>query len=278
MKPSRYLFLAGLLLPFVATLSAFDFGKLNQAIQKTKEITETAKDVGKVAKGVAGIGPAEEEIIGDAVALEIISRYGGLDHDEAIMQRVNLVGRALARYSDRPDHAWRFGVLASSAVNAFSAPDGFVFITRGLYDQATDDDLLAGILAHEIAHITSRHALKIIERNGAFSGATSLASKYSGDVREVQSQVNQVDSQLREFGPSIKGALKAIVVDGYDSKTEYAADQTGHDLAALTGYAPGGLRAVLARLQATGSDSKKMFSTHPPIKERIKRLPNEPAP
>ena len=277
MRLRSCIILTGILVAAATTTRAhFDLSNLSRALDKAKEVTDSAKDAGKVAKGVAGIGPEEEKIIGDSVALEIIGRYGGLVRDEDVVRRVNFVGRALTRYSERPDSAWRFGVLNSDSVNAFSAPDGYVFITRGLYAQAPTDDLLAGILAHEIAHITGRHALKIIERNGAVVGGVTLATKYNSDVRQVQSQVNQVDSQLQQFGPGIKGVFKTIVVDGYDAKTEYAADQTGHDLAKLTGFAPGGLRTVLTRLQQTGGDAQRIFSTHPPLKERIKRLPEEP--
>ena len=106
-------------------LDKLDFGGLKKAV-------DTAKDAGKITKGLVGIGPEEERVIGGSVAVEIVGAYGGLVRDAAIMQRVNLVGRTLARYSDRPDLDWRFGVLASDAVNAFSAPSGYVFITRGL--------------------------------------------------------------------------------------------------------------------------------------------------
>ncbi|MEO6995608.1 MAG: M48 family metalloprotease, partial [Lacunisphaera sp.] len=64
---------------------------------------------------------------------------------------------------------------------------------------------------------------------------------------------------------------------GYSPQTEYEADKVGHDLAALTGFAPGGLRGVLVHLQHRGGQVEKVFSTHPPLKARISRLPDEPA-
>lgn len=255
----------------------FDFGKLSKALDKAKEVTDTAKEAGKVAKGVAGIGPEEEKIIGDSVALEVIGKFGGLVRDEDIMRRVNLVGRALARYSDRPELSWRFGVLEADTVNAFSAPDGYVFITRGLYRLATTDDQLAGILGHEIAHITRRHALNIVRRDEFFSGGKSLLGKYSSDYRETSSTVSQVDAQLGQFDLGVGKITTALIEKGFDQPTEFSADLAGHDLAALTGYAPGGLRSVLAQLQQQGGEVKKTFSTHPPLKERLKRLPDEPA-
>jgi predicted Zn-dependent protease len=269
----RFLVAGFLVLVMAPGLGAFDLNSLTKAIdtQSVTKALDTAKSASKVAKGVAGIGPEEERVIGDSVALEIIGQYGGLVRDEAVMTRLNLVGRSLARYSARPNLDWRFGVLDSDTINAFSAPDGYVFITRGLYELAGSDDNLAGILAHEISHITGRHALNIVARGEFLSGATSLASARSSDVRNL-------DAQLQQFDLGVGQITKTLFEKGFDPQTEYAADKTGHDLAALTGYAPGALRGVLTTLQARGGDPKKVFSTHPPLAERIKRLPNEPAP
>jgi len=259
----RLLFVALAVLGASIAQAQFDLNKLSKAL-------DTAKDASKMLKGVAGIGPAEEKVIGDSVALEIVGRYGGLVRDEAVTQRVMLVGRSLARYSDRPALDWRFGVLDSPTVNAFSAPDGYVFITRGLYDLAENDDILAAILSHEIAHITGRHALKIVARGEFLSGATSLAAARSGEVRKV-------DAQLKQFNLGVEQITKTLFEKGFDPQTEYGADKEGRHLAVTTGYAPGALRLVLQRLQARTGDPKTIFSTHPPLSERIKRLPAESA-
>jgi len=263
MNPRLLVAAAILFLGAPAASAQFDLNKLSKAL-------DTAKDASKMLKGVAGIGPAEEKVIGDSVALEIVGRYGGLVRDEAVTQRVMLVGRGLARYSDRPELDWRFGVLDSPTVNAFSAPDGYVFITRGLYDLAENDDLLAAILSHEIAHITGRHALKIVARGEFLAGATSLAAARSGEVRKV-------DAQLKQFNLGVEQITKTLFEKGFDPQTEYGADKEGRHLAVTTGYAPGSLRLVLQRLQARTGDPKTIFSTHPPLAERIKRLPAESA-
>lgn len=247
-------------LGLASTLCAqFDLHKLSQAL-------DTAQHAGKMLKGMAGIGPEEERAIGDSVALEIIARYGGLVRDEAVTRRVTLVGRSLAAYSDRPGLAWRFGVLDSATINAFSAPDGYVFITRGLYTLAESDDVLAAILGHEIAHITGRHALKIIARGEFLSGAVGFAAARSSDVRKA-------DQQLKQFNLGVEQVTKTLFEKGFDPQTEYAADQTGQLLATSTGYASNGLRLALTRLQQHGGDPHAIFSTHPPLAERIKRLP-----
>jgi predicted Zn-dependent protease len=271
---SRSLFSLVVIALTAPALFALDFGGLTKGLDTLKKGVDTAKDASKIAKA-AGIGPKEERSIGDSVALEILSRYGGLVRDEGLMRRVNLVGLALARASDRPDLEWRFGVLDSDTVNAFSAPGGYVFISRGLYDLAASDDVLAGILGHEIAHITRRHALKIVERTEAAAGAKSQLLKRSNEARAASAQMQQINAAL---GADISGMLKTMFVNGFDAPTEYEADQVGRALAVTNGFAPGGLRAALAQLQARGENRKVMFSTHPPLAERLKRLPNEPAP
>ncbi|HEX2860059.1 MAG TPA: M48 family metalloprotease [Lacunisphaera sp.] len=256
-----------------ATFAFAQFGGLD--LGKIKKGLDTAKDAGQVVKGVAGIGPEEERKIGEAVALELIGRYGGLVRDEETMRRVNLVGRALAKYSERPELEWQFAVLDSDTLNAFSAPGGLVFITRGLYEKAESDDVLAGILGHEIAHITNKNALKIVQRGDLVSGSKGLLLKRSSQAREINSQVSQVGSML---GFDVLGLVKKIAESGFDAPTEYTADKDGRRLAVTTGYAPGGLRAVLLNLQQNGENRKTMFATHPPVAERIKRLPDEPVP
>jgi predicted Zn-dependent protease len=253
------LLLLASLLVVPASRAQFDFGKLSKGI-------DSLKDVGKVAKGAAKIGPKEEQDIGDCVALEIVSKYGGLVRDEDITNRVNLIGRAVARYSSRPDAQWKFSVLDSDSINAFSAPDGYVFITRGLYELAESDDALAAILGHEIAHITKRHALTIVERSEFVSGMTGIAAKQNGNVR-------QMDAQLKQFGLGVEKIITTLCEKGFDPQTEYEADKEGRALAATTGYNSNGLRSVLVMLDGRTGGSRQVFSTHPPLKERIKRLP-----
>lgn len=254
----------------------FNLNKLSDGLSKAKQVGDTAtskaKTATQLAKGVAGIGPEEERVIGGSVATDIINTYGGLDRDEAESTRLNLVGKSLARYSSRPGLDWRFSLLNSETVNAFSAPSGYVFITKGLYAQLADDDALAAILSHEIAHITEKHALKIVARGEFISGASAVVTEYSSNAQALE-------SQLRQFDVGIEEITKTLFEKGFDPQTEYEADRKGHDLAALTGYAPGGLRAVLLKLKSTpGMDAKKVFPTHPSFDNRLKQLPADPAP
>ncbi len=256
---------AGLGLAALPLRGAFGFDSFD-----LDKALNTARNVGKMAHGAAGIGPEEERAIGESVALEIIGKYGGLVRDAAITRRVNLVGWSLAYYSSRPALPWHFGVLNSPTINAFSAPGGLVFITRGLYDLVgSDDQELAGVLAHEISHITGRHALNIVARGEFISGASDLLAERSGDVANLQAQLGQFDVGIEKI-------VNTLLDKGFDPQTEFWADQHGRELAATVGYAPGGLRSVLVRLQHETAGHEAVFSTHPPLAQRIQRLPDEP--
>lgn len=275
----------GLACGMTATTAWAQFGldRLKQGLDKAKsaaervtqageKATDTAKDAAKVAKGVTGIGPEEERLIGESVAMEIAGQYGGILRDETITRRVNLLGRSIAYYSTRPVLDWKFAVLDSPSVNGFSAPGGWVFLTRGLYEKvAASDDQLAAVLAHEIAHVTERHALKIIARAEFVAGASSMVVKRSSDAARLQAQMSQFDT-------GIASIVKTLLERGFDPQTEFAADKSGRALAVTLGYAPGGLRHVLSELQREKRDPKTTFSTHPSLAERIRKLPTDPAP
>lgn len=217
-----------------------------------------AQGAKKITKGSSGIGIKEEMSIGGSVAVEIVAANGGVWKDEAAMNRLNLVGKSLARYCDRPTLKFRFALLNSDTVNAFSAPGGYVFITKGAYLAAENDDQLAGVLAHEICHVTRRHALRIISRNELISGITDVAAGSSGDFATYDLGVDKVSNTL----------LKT----GYDSGSEFDADKMGRELATNTGFARDGLLKFLQKLKTLKLANNSIFSTHPDLEDRIEKL------
>jgi predicted Zn-dependent protease len=262
MKHTALLVLAlCLVCPAFAQAQLPSLGDLGNAIQKVKK---TADDTARVAKGASGLSLAEEVAIGDAVAVAIVTRYGGIWRDEAATRRVNLVGLILAQYALRQDLQWRFGLLDSDAINAFSAPGGRVFITRGLYQLPLSDAGLAGVLAHEIIHIDQRHAIGIIARGEFWGGVTDLVADNNANYAAFEAAVGDTEN--------------LILDEGFDSGKEYEADAGGRELALVTGYPPGGLRAVLMTIDSAQEGSEEVFSTHPSTEARLKRLPGDPLP
>ena len=131
--------------------------------EQVRSAVQTAQ---KVRSTFADISEEEEYYIGRAVAALILSKYPVYEN-AALTRYVNLVGNAVAAYSDRPEiyAGYHFLVLDSDEVNALSAPSGFIFVTKGLLLRCQDEEMLGSILAHEIGHVTAKHGLKAIKKS-----------------------------------------------------------------------------------------------------------------
>jgi predicted Zn-dependent protease len=263
---TRNFMLPVLILGLAVSAPAFDLGG---ALQKVGEKAVTDPNA---QKGFTGLTMQEEIDIGDAVSVQIVSRYGGVWKDQVATQRINLVGKTLAHYAKRDRMDWRFGLLNSNAVNAFSAPNGRVFITKGLYQLLDNDDELAGVLAHEIAHIEGRHAAKIIAGQQATGALVGAGAEVAGDQigNQIPAGLSEVSKKVEE---SVAKAITGILTKGYGSGKEYEADKDGYELAKVCGFNPDGLRADLIKVDANSPKTKETFSTHPSTKDRLKRLP-----
>lgn len=218
---------------------------------------KTIKGVGEMAKGASGISLQDEMKIGGAVAVNIVARNGGVLKDEAITHRVAIIGKSLADYCSRPELKFRFAVLNSEHVNAYSAPGGYVFITKGLYDVLPNDEQLAAVLAHEISHITRRHALKVISRGEFMKGLFDAG----GSVSSVPA-----------FDGGVEAITDSLFTKGFDPSAEFDADKEGRSLATKVGYEHDALLDFLKDLYKTKGDTKDAFPTHPPLSHRIERL------
>ncbi|MEP6968952.1 MAG: M48 family metallopeptidase [Betaproteobacteria bacterium] len=185
-------------------------------------------------------------------------------HPDMQLQRyVNQLGRWISLQSERPDLPWTFAVLDDDGFNAFAAPGGYVFVTKGLIDRVADESELAGVLAHEISHVVRKHHLEAIRKNARAGIVTQL----------IGSQLNN----------NLGGALSAQLIGlgrnlyskGLDQEDEYEADRLGVALAAASGFDPYGLAAVLQQLRTAAPDNPVFtlaLSTHPPAQLRIDQL------
>lgn len=266
---TRTLLVSGLMLGAASAAFAFGLGDLAKSV--AEHTVEKAADPDTAAKW-DDLTIQQEIDIGDSVSVEIVARYGGVWKNTVATQRVNLVGRVLARYAKRDSLDWRFGLLDSDAVNAFSAPNGRVFITKGLYKLLANDDELAGVLAHEISHADLKHAAKMI-RDANRSGVFKDVAKSVGNDAVAGSKLADLPmvSQLVEQGTAV--LVDGLLIKGYPKESEYEADRTGYELAKVCGFDPDGLRIALTKVDANTAKAKETFNTHPKTSDRLKRLP-----
>jgi predicted Zn-dependent protease len=202
----------------------------------------------------------QERQIGGQIAGNLLGA-APLVKDAALQGYVNRVGRWVALQSERPDMAWRFGVVESEAINAFAAPGGYVLLTRGLYSRLKNEAELAGVLGHEIGHVIQRHHLKLLQQSQVIAALGSvLGQKVKDDSQYVQNVI---------------GNGAEIVARSLDKEAEFEADRIGMVLAARAGYDAYGLPQVLqelGHLPANDSRTALLFKTHPHPDARFERL------
>lgn len=173
---------------------------------------------------------------------------------------VNRLGRWISLHSSRPDLPWTFGVLDDAGYNAFAAPGGFIFVTRGLIERVRDESELAGILAHEVIHVVDKHHLAALQK--------SARSGLLGQILANKLQ-NKLPAGLSE---RLINLGREVYTKGLSQQDEFDADRRGVVLAARAGFDPYGLVAALQNLQAQSrqdSAFELLLSTHPATTVRL---------
>jgi len=248
-----------LLLLAAGPASAFDLD-LNKLI----DVGKKAGDIGKKSGNLKEVDEKGEIEIGSTAASTLLGAAPLVDN-EKLQTYVNQIGMWLALQTERPDLPWRFGVMDSDSVNAFAAPGGYVFITRGLLLRMRNEAELAGVLAHEIGHVLKRHHLVAIQKNAKTGIAADLMSL----------AVDASNSQYGEWKKKAISASTELYARGLDKGDEYEADRLGAVIAARAGYDPYGLPSVLQSLDsmnAQDSNLALMFKTHPAPRQRMEAL------
>lgn len=227
------------------------------------DITRLADDFKTAKTAIVGVDGEEEAAIGHEAAATLLGA-SPLLADENMQRYVNRVGRWVALHSSRPDIRWRFAVIDNANINAFAAPGGYVFITRGLLMQLRSEAELAGVLGHEIAHVVEEHHLDALQKDARL--------KLAGRVAEES--LSQRGHDPDKYAWVVNGA-KTLYTRGLDRDDEFAADRLGVVLAARAGYDPYGLPAVLQTLDSLkGEDGRLalLFKTHPAPSARLDEL------
>ena len=228
-------------------------------------------DLGDLFKTIKqAVVPADqdqEEAIGRDAAATLLGASRPIA-DPAVQGYVNKVGLWVALHSDRPTLPWRFAVVDSDDIDAFAAPGGFVFITRGLLLHMHNEAELAGVLGHEITHVVKKHHLNALQK----AARLDLASQAANYEAQQKGYNSNMDQQLMD---KVSNAARNLYSTGLDKGDELDADRDGVVLAARSGYDPYGLLAVLQTLESLDPKNSKMqllLATHPSPADRIAAL------
>ncbi len=204
----------------------------------------------------------QEVRMGQSIAKQIENQYK-LDNDVLVQSRVRAIGEKIVAVSDRKDIAYSFKVLDEKEVNAVSLPGGPVYIFKGLLDRVDNDNELAAVIAHEVAHIVARHSIKKIQAVQGYNLLRLLAIP------------------VPDGGKVIAAADLAVtdIILGYGREDELLADQLGARYAQAAGYDPQAMISFLEKLQeyhrGCPLQPKNYLKTHPYVPDRIRVVKKE---
>ena len=216
-----------------------------------------------------------------AAAAEAVKQYGLLD-DPEVQERVNWIGYEVAYHADFDAYPFTFAVVDTPIPNAFALPAGQIFVTRGMLDLGLSDDMLANLLGHEIAHVTSEHFLKQKKRAtrlnllssllGVGLLAASASDRDDGYVGPYGYTRDQSPTEAAAQAALVGGmAITELVMRSYSREHEDESDEEGQRLAAAAGYDPNALGLLMARMGERIPQSKAYgyWQTHPFFDSRV---------
>jgi len=210
------------------------------------------------------ISESAERSIGAETKKKILEEYGELK-DPVLGQYVSTLGRRLGALSDRPKLDYDFTVLDTDVINAFAAPGGYLFVTRGLLNEVSNEAELAAVLAHEIGHVAGWHAIGMIQKQMGLGALTTLGAIASGIRLGPEALV--IAAQTADL-------FAGLYLLGYSRENELEADRVGLRYMNSAGYDG---RAAVAFFEKLGELEKRdgpdrwesYLRSHPPTDQRL---------
>jgi len=243
-------------------------GEVAQKLNYVRNLSlRTASGMLILFSGCAALGPTvqnfniisveDEKKIGVEVRQEI-SKEMVIVTDPGMNNRVRSLGQRIVQALPRRDFDYQFYVVKEDSPNAFTIPGGAIYVHTGLLKFATDDNELAGVLAHEVGHAYARHPAKGLSRAYGVESLTSLLFK------NQPSGFRGIALQLAKGGFLLK----------YGREDEYQADELGYTFLRRAGMPTSGLLTFFRKLQnlQKGGMAIPFLSSHPPTPDRIARL------
>ena len=200
---------------------------------------------------IANMSEAQEATLGAQINQELLSGQVKLYNNPAANEYVNRIGQKLARNSANPNIKYTFQVIDDDAINAFATMGGYVYVNTGTLKAADNEAQLAGVIGHEIGHITGHHSLQHMKQAAIAQGISSL-------VGVDRDKLVQMGVQLALTLPNSR-------------QDEYDADRRGLTTMIQTGYAPTAMPEFMKKLLRSNSPPE-FLSSHPGVTERVANL------
>ncbi len=246
--------------------AAAQFGGLGNLLNKG---VETVKRVQEANKEFS----TEDEIqLGNGITASVLGA-SKLHPDQNLQRYVNRVGKWVAMHSERAELPWSFGVIDTETINAFAMPGGTVIVSSGLVRQLASESELAGVLAHEIAHVVRKHQLSAIQSSMNSDILAGIGKEAAGQAIGRRGG-DAFGLKSAAAGAGVEAAKNGLFLRPLDRGMEYDADRMAIVLAARSGYDPYGLVSVLQLLAQVKGDGggASIFDTHPAAADRIGEL------
>lgn len=217
--------------------------------------------------GVKLLSLQEEVALGSEAAPQLTQEYGGAITQGGLHTSLERVGRSMTDTLDTEfrDLPWEFTLLNSPVINAFALPGGKVFVSRALIERMSNEAQLAGVVGHEIGHVTARHGNQKISAGLIAQGvAIGVGVAASGS-----------DNELLAAGvPMLVQAGSGAFMLKYGRGQELESDRLGIEYMTRVGYNPIAMRQVMEILAeaSAGNEAPEFFSTHPHPESRIAQI------
>jgi len=226
-------------------------GSARDAVARLRGRSAMADDLAGVLR------PADEAALGRGVAALLLAERPPID-DERLADYVSLVGTALVEHTPGlAGGAW-FAVVTDEAPNAFNAPGGYVFVTTGALDACQDEAQLAFLLAHELAHLSLRHALRSLDRSSLRLAARDAVRQ----LHELTASGAEAEA-LAEDLTGVADRMHAMTSAPYDAELEREADVLAMTILTATGYDPRAAAELLEGRRMSGPKNGLLLSSHP---------------
>ncbi|MEW5945232.1 MAG: M48 family metalloprotease [bacterium] len=200
-----------------------------------------------------------EKHFGKTSKAQVESEFGFVA-EPLLTRYINEIGAKTVAVSHRGDIPYEFHVIDSGEMNAFAAPGGFVFVTRGLLEEIDSDDELACVIGHEVGHVAAHHGAKRIKK-----------------LPFIIAGLNILQGRYGEGAARIGGIALSLMQLHYSREDEYEADRLGIEYSFNSGYDPRGMKSFFAKMERkhrTGDLGRLQIalSSHPKTPARVREI------